>query len=112
MTPLEAVIPILVFILFMSAVAAGVVITAIRYSKPIDLVIRRFYLAPEMSLQERQSLLDKAKKESGGHRFYNYYVVLPNQELPLFSPTPHELAEAEFMIVEYLEPETVKRTAA
>lgn len=112
MNPMQAAIPIMLFMLFMIIVAAVVVILAIRFSTPPCLTTKRFYLDPSMSLSERRKVLSDAKKAGENHRFYNYYVVLPTDEVPIFDPNQKDLLEAEFLIVEYLESETAKTEAA
>lgn len=105
MSPLQAAIPILAFLLFMVLMAAAVVIIVAYYTKPPQLSTRRLYLEPSLTLAERELVLADAKKESENYRFYNYYVVLPGEEFPIFDPSPMDLAKAEFLIIEFLEPE-------
>lgn len=108
MSPVQAALPILAFLLLMILMAAAVVIIVICFTHPPQLITRRLYLDPSMGLAERERVLAEAKKKSKHHRFYNYYVVLPDEEFPIFDPTAKDLAEAEFLIIEYLEPETAQ----
>jgi hypothetical protein len=109
---MQAALPILAFLLFMILMAAAVVLVVAYFTKPPILHTRRLYLDPSMDLGQRERLLSTSKAESESYRFYNYYVVMPGEEIPIFDPSPKDLAEAEFLIIEYLEPETARTQAS
>lgn len=75
-----------------------------RSTTPLSLKSKRMYLPPGLSRRERLKILIKEKKANIHADLFNYYVVMPDKESPVFSPSINQLAEAEFLVIEYLVP--------
>jgi|GEM_PF-2632366 len=109
--PVTPMMATLIFLAVWMSVLAFILWLIVRMSRVPSLKTKRLYLDPSMGLSERRRLLANAKAGDADLDFYNYYVVMPGEDIPVFNPNMMQLAEAEFMIIEYFVPERSKAKA-